>query len=84
MSDSGLTNIRMETVRAPLRLSSVVDALEMMQQAFGAYRAVIADMGDDEQANAWSEVRDCLRQFEDSGGFEAEFEFLIGSGARPN
>ena len=81
--DSGLADTRVETVRAPLRLSSAVDALEMMQQAFGAYRAVIADLGDEEQANAWAEVRDCLKQFEDTGSFEAGFEFLIGSGARP-
>ena len=81
--DSGLADTRVETVRAPLRLSSAVDALQMMQQAFGAYRAVIADLGDEEQANAWAEVRDCLKQFEDTGSFEAGFEFLIGSGARP-
>ena len=53
----------------------------MIQQAFGAYRAVVAELEDDEQAAAWSEVRESLKQFEGNHGFETEFEFIIGSGS---
>ena len=83
LSDSGFINIKTETVRAPLRLASTDDALTMMQQAFGAYRAVIQDLSDDAKADAWADVRDCLAQFELESGFETEFEFIIGSGATP-
>jgi ubiquinone/menaquinone biosynthesis C-methylase UbiE len=82
IKDSGLTDVKTRTVRAPLRLPSVSGALEMMQQAFGAYRAVVASLSDAERSNAWAEVYECLKQFQSSGGFETEFEFIIGSGAK--
>lgn len=82
LEDSGLAGVRTMTVRAPLRLPNTSAALEMMQQAFGAFRAVVAGLGDAEKSKAWAEVHECLSQFEVSGAFEAEFEFLIGSGAK--
>jgi ubiquinone/menaquinone biosynthesis C-methylase UbiE len=84
MKDSGLADVKTRTVRAPLRLPSVAAALEMMQQAFGAHRAVVASLSDAEKSKAWEEVYECLKQFEISGGFETEFEFIIGSGAKPS
>lgn len=81
LSDAGFSGIEAKVVRAPLRLDSSVEALEMMQQAFGAYRAVVADLGPEARAAAWSEVDECLKQFEGDDGFQAEFEFVIGSGA---
>jgi SAM-dependent methyltransferase len=82
MRESGLEDVQTKTIRAPLRLPSVSTALEMMQQAFGAFRAVVADIGDEERSKAWAEVYDCLKQFGKSTGFEAEFEFVIGSAAK--
>jgi SAM-dependent methyltransferase len=82
MTESGLVDVQTKTIRAPLRLPSVSTALEMMQQAFGAYRAVVADIGDEERSKTWAEVYECLKQFGKSTGFEAEFEFVIGSGAK--
>lgn len=79
--DGGLTKVETRIVSAPLKLSRANDALEMIQQAFGAYRAVIADLKDDEKAAAWSEVLAALKQFEGSEGFQTEFEFIIGSGS---
>jgi ubiquinone/menaquinone biosynthesis C-methylase UbiE len=84
MKESGLTVVKSTKVRASLRLPSASDALQMMQQAFGAYRAVVADLSDQKKSEAWDEVHDCLRHFEGTGGFETEFEFVVGSGARPN
>jgi ubiquinone/menaquinone biosynthesis C-methylase UbiE len=84
MKDSGLADVKTRTVRAPLRLPSVSAALEMMQQAFGAYRAVVASLSDAEKSKAWGGVYECLKQFEISGAFETEFEFVIGSGAKPS
>jgi ubiquinone/menaquinone biosynthesis C-methylase UbiE len=81
LRDGGLTAVETRIVRAPLRLGSPSDALEMIQQAFGAYRAVIADLKDDEKAAAWSEVMAALQQFEGNEGFRTEFEFIIGSGS---
>jgi SAM-dependent methyltransferase len=82
LGDSGLAGVETRMVRAPLRLESAARALEMMQQAFGAYRAVVADLDPEARAAAWSEVGGCLRQFEDHEGLHTELEFMIGSGIR--
>jgi ubiquinone/menaquinone biosynthesis C-methylase UbiE len=86
MKDSGLEDIKTEVVRARLVLPSASDALKLMQEAAGAYRAVVADLSDAEKSKAWNEVYECLKQFEveASGGFETEFELLVGSGAKPS
>jgi ubiquinone/menaquinone biosynthesis C-methylase UbiE len=82
MRQSGLTDVKTKTVRAPLRVANSSDALEMMQEAFGAYRAVVADLGNAEKSKAWRDVHECLRTFETEHGFTAEFEFIIGAGAK--
>lgn len=82
IGDSGLVDVRTRTVRAPLKLASASDALEMMQQAFGAYRAVVAGLDDAKRSDAWGDVFQCLKQFETTDGFRAEFEFITGSGAK--
>jgi SAM-dependent methyltransferase len=84
MKDSGLADVQTQTVRARLRLPSTSDALEMMQQAFGVYRAVVADLGPAEKSRAWTEVHECLKRFETNGNFETELEFIIGAGSRPS
>ena len=82
-SDNGLTDVETRVVRSPLKLGCAEDALQMIQQAFGAYRAVIAGLGDEERAAAWEDVLGYLKQFESGSGFETEFEFIIASGAAP-
>ena len=82
MKDAGLIDVNTTIARASLHLPSVSAALEMMQQAFGAYRAVVADLSDVERSRAWGEVYECLKQFERDGQFETEFTFIIGSGAK--
>ena len=81
MKDSGLADVQTRTVRAQLRLPSATDALEMMRQAFGVYRALVADLGPEEKSGAWTEVQECLKRLETNGNFETELEFIIGSGA---
>jgi SAM-dependent methyltransferase len=82
LADSGLVDVQASVVRAPLRVPSAAEALEMMQQAFGAYRAVVADLDPEARAAAWSEVGKCLRQLEDHEGFHTEVELMLGSAAR--
>ena len=82
MRESGLADIQTRTVTARIRLSSAAETLQMMQEAFGAYRAVVAELGAAERARAWGEVSDFLKSFETESGFVTELEFLIGSGAR--
>src|SRR5512144_886336 len=82
MRDSGLVQIQTKLVTASLNLPSASHALEMMREAFGAYRAVVADLSDTEKLKAWNEVYECHKQFEGDDGFKAQFEFIIGAGAK--
>lgn len=82
MRDSGFVQIQTKLVTASLNLPSASHALEMMREAFGAYRAVVADLSDTEKLKAWNEVYDCHKQFEGVDGFRAQFEFIIGAGAK--
>lgn len=84
MKESGLEDIRTEVLRGPFVLPSATDALHLMQEAAGAYRAVVAGLSDAEKAKAWGEVYSCLAQFETGLSFVTEFEVLIGSGAKPS
>ena len=69
-------------MKASLSLPTASDALEMMQEAFGAYRAVVVDLSDAEKSKAWGEVYECLKEFEVADGFKTEFEFIIGAGSK--
>ena len=82
MADNGLVDIKTSSLRAPLRLPSVSDTLQMMQQAFGAYRAVVADLNEAQRRSAWAEVAAFLEQFEVRGSFQTELEVIVGSGAK--
>lgn len=83
MADAGFGNVGTRIARARLRLASASEALEMIQEAFGAYRAVVANLGEAQKAQAWAEVAECLKEFEAGSRFEAELEFLIAAGAKP-
>lgn len=84
LTDAGLTDVATTTVTAPYRLPSVDDGVRMLQEAAGPYRNVVAGLDEERRAAAWSEVRDTLARFGTADGFEAELEFVVGSGARPS
>jgi ubiquinone/menaquinone biosynthesis C-methylase UbiE len=82
LAGSGLVDVEIRQIGASLRLASASAAIEMMQEAFGAYRAVVADLSEDERANAWGQVHKYLKGLEGEDGFKAELTFVIGSGAK--
>jgi len=83
LTASGFTSLELYTCGVPLRMPSAKDALEMMQEAFGAYRAVVSDCSESIRTAAWEEVAETLQHFETGAGFEAPAEVLIASGVKP-
>jgi hypothetical protein len=79
--DTGFAAIEQRTVIVPLRMPSTAQALAMMQDAFGAYRAVISDQPTSVQEAAWAEVGRALVSFETATGFVAQAEVLIAAGS---
>lgn len=57
--------------------------LLMMQEGFGAYRAVVSDSPESIRAAAWAEVAETLRSFETPTGLVAPAEVLVAAGVKP-
>ena len=84
LTESGFVELDQRTLTLSLRMPSATDALTMMQEAFGAYRAVVADCPEAVRVTAWAEVAEMLKSFETSAGFVASGEVLVASGVKPN
>jgi ubiquinone/menaquinone biosynthesis C-methylase UbiE len=84
LRESGFSEIETRTVQANIVLPSPEDALHLMQEAAGAYRAVVADLDEEAKSRAWDEVYDCLKRFNTGGRFETRVEAIIGSGMSPH
>lgn len=82
-ADSGYTGVELKTHAIPLRMPSAAQALTMMQEAFGAYRAVINDRPEAVRNAAWAEVAATLNTFETAAGFSAPGEALVATGVNP-
>jgi SAM-dependent methyltransferase len=80
LMDTGFVGAEQRIVTVPLRMQSAAQALAMMQDAFGAYRAVISDRPTAVQEAAWAEVAETLLGFETPTGFVAPAEVLIVAG----
>jgi SAM-dependent methyltransferase len=83
LAGSGFVGVEQRTLSVPLRMPSAAEALTMMTEAFGAYRAVISDRSHAVQDAAWAEVADALETFETETGFVAPAEVLVASGVQP-
>ncbi|MCH5373651.1 MAG: hypothetical protein JJ992_06715 [Planctomycetes bacterium] len=81
LEEAGYSDTKVERVVARLWVASFDDALTMMQEAFGAYRAVLADLSGGRREDAWREIRECLEQFSGPGGVDAGMTLLLASGA---
>ena len=83
LSDGGFARVERRVLQATLRVPSAAQALAMMQEAFGAYRAVIDDSPEAVRSAAWKEVAESLKTFETATGFAAQSEALVAAGMNP-
>jgi len=81
-ADSGFVGVEQRTLALPLRMPSATQALAMMQEAFGAYRAVVSDRPEAVRVAAWAEVAETLKTFETPTGFIAPAEVLVAAGVK--
>jgi len=81
-SDAGFRNIEVEVVEAPVRLKTAADCLRFEKESFGALHQMLASLTAQEQSEAWDEVGEKLREFENGDGFEGPCEFVIAVGTK--
>jgi ubiquinone/menaquinone biosynthesis C-methylase UbiE len=83
LAESSFVDVEQRTFAVPLRMPSAAQTLVMMQDAFGAYRAVVSDRPEFVRAAAWAEVAETLKSFETPTGFVGPAEVLLAAGVKP-
>ncbi|MDH5379666.1 MAG: methyltransferase domain-containing protein [Cyclobacteriaceae bacterium] len=82
-TESGFVNVEINKQNIHFKLPPAEESLVMIQEAFGAYRAVISDSPEHVQRTAWAEVLDYLKSLETSQGISAPAEVLVASAQKP-
>lgn len=82
-SESGFADVVCRVIEIPMVMRSATDALQMMQEAFGAYRAVMSNCSEEARKAAWAEVGEMLKTFETDGKFVAPSELLVAAAKKP-
>ena len=78
-----IVNVEICYLNVVFQMPSATRTLTMIQEAFGAYRAVIGDSPESVQRAAWNEVLDYLKSIETNNGIEAPAEVIVGSAQKP-
>jgi SAM-dependent methyltransferase len=79
LASAGFTDIVVEPVDAPLRLSSAAGCLRFAQESFGALHQMLSGLPKARQAQVWDEVGSALRQFETADGFVGPCQLLVAA-----
>jgi SAM-dependent methyltransferase len=82
LADAGFSDIRIERVRAPLRLASARECVRFERESFGALHQMLSGSTADEQGEAWAEIEQALERFENADGFTGPCELVVASGRR--
>ncbi len=80
--DAGFKEVHVESVDAPVRLSSASECLQFEEESFGALHQMLSGLSDTEQDETWEEVDEALRQFEKNQRFEGPCEMLVAVGTK--
>ena len=81
-AQTGFKNIAVETIDAPVRMTSAAECLQFEQESFGALHQMLSGLSDGEQDEAWNEIEEALGQFESNGQFEGPCEMLVAVGSK--
>jgi len=82
-ADGGFAEFEQRAMGLRIRMESAAQALDMMREAFGAYRAVLSESTEAVRAAAWAEVAEALKAFETASGFDAPAEILVAAARNP-
>ncbi|HLY33530.1 MAG TPA: class I SAM-dependent methyltransferase [Jatrophihabitantaceae bacterium] len=80
---AGFVEVRVQTIAAPLRMTSTEDCVRFEQESFGALHQMLAGLDDAGRTAAWAEISERLSEFDGADGFVCPCELLVASGRRP-
>ncbi len=78
---AGFSDVQVQTVPSPLRMTSAVECLRFERESFGALHQMLAGLDEAGREQAWQEVGEALGEFEDDG-FTGPCELLVGAATR--
>ena len=79
---AGFVDVEVERVDAPLRLLSAAECVRFQRESFAVLHAMLDDLDRAGQEQAWAEIEEELRAFEDAGGFSGPCRLLVVGGRR--
>ncbi len=82
LTAAGFSDVTVETVPAPLQLSSAAECVRFERDSFGALHQMLAGVAPHEHAAVWDQIEVALARFETPDGFVGPCELLVGSGAK--
>ena len=82
LTDAGFTDVKVEAVPSPLRLSSAAECVRFERESFGALHQMLAGVPAAERPGVWSEIEAALGRFETGDGFVGPCELLVASATR--
>jgi SAM-dependent methyltransferase len=83
LASAGFADVTVTSVDETLEMPSAADAVQMIQDAFGVYRAIIASQSEAVRDAAWAEVRSTLEAMESAEGLRSPARFHLVAGALP-
>lgn len=82
LAANGFTDVRIESVAAPLRLASAVECVRFERESFGALHQMLGGVAEAERGAVWDDIAHALARFENGHGFAGPCELLVVSGTR--
>jgi ubiquinone/menaquinone biosynthesis C-methylase UbiE len=83
LEGAGFEDVAIRTIDESLEMGSAEEAMQMIKDAFGVYRAIIGDQSAQVQDAAWAEALDFLRGFEGESGLRIPAQFHVAGAAAP-
>ncbi|MBX6752289.1 MAG: methyltransferase domain-containing protein [Micromonosporaceae bacterium] len=82
LAAAGFTDIVVQTVPSPLRMSSAAECVRFERESFGALHTMLAGLPEAQRQAAWDEIGQALAEFEGPDGFVGPCEMLVVSGRK--
>jgi SAM-dependent methyltransferase len=79
---AGFRDVKVETIAAPLLLSSAADCVRFERESFGALHPMLSKVPEDEREQVWKDIESALQAYENESGFVGPCELHVISGSR--
>lgn len=82
LTRAGFTDVRVDTVPAPLRLPTAAECVRFERESFGALHQMLSGVPEAERPAVWAEIETALSRFETAEGFVGPCELHVASAVK--